>query len=168
MRNTRTKRGFTVVELMLALAIGAMLLAAVAAAFNASAKNYHENEAIFKTINNARQALLRMTNQLRTAEGVDPNSPVNECTFLTSASEDITYQYRSADKKLYLITSSDGKEYVLCENVAAMTFDKTTEVVDDEGTLVLVCKSVQIYMTVEYGDLQRTVSSAVVIRRNLN
>ncbi|MHC4116888.1 MAG: PulJ/GspJ family protein [Planctomycetota bacterium] len=166
MRNSRTKRGFTVVELMLALAIGAMLLAAVATAFNASAKNYHENEEIFKTINNARQALLRMTNQLRTAEGVDPNSPVNECSFLTSALEDITYQYRSTDKKLYLITKSDGKEYVLCDNVVAMTFNKTTEL-NDDGTL-WVCKSVQIYMTVEYGDLQRAVSSSVVIRRNLN
>ncbi len=165
MRNTRNKRGFTIVELLLALAIGAMLLVAVAAAFNASAMNYQENEAIFNTINTARQALLRMTSQLRTSEGVDPNSPAKECSFYTSAGEDITYQYRSADKKLYLITNSDGQEYVLCDNVADMTFDSTSEV-NDEG--LLVCKSVQIFITVEYGNLQRTVSSAVVIRRNLN
>jgi prepilin-type N-terminal cleavage/methylation domain-containing protein len=157
MRNIKNKRGFTIVELLMALAIGAMLLVAVAAAFNASAKNYQENEAIFKTINTARQALLRMTSQLRTSEGVDvdPNLPVNECSFLTSAGEDITYQYRSADKKLYLITKSDGQEYVLCDNVAAMTFNKTTELVEnDDGTLELVCKRVQISITVVHGDLQ--------------
>ena len=44
MRNTIYKRGFTIVELLLALAIGAMLLVAVAVAFNASAMNYQENE----------------------------------------------------------------------------------------------------------------------------
>jgi prepilin-type N-terminal cleavage/methylation domain-containing protein len=163
MRNSRyKKRGFTIVELLLALAIGAMLLVAVAVAFNASAMNYEENEAIFKTISSARQALLRMTSQLRTAIGVDPNSPANECSFFTSAAEDITYQYRSADKKLYLITNSDGQEYVLCDNVVAMTFDRT--LTDD----LLNCKSVQISMTVAHGDTQRTVSTAAVIRRNLN
>ena len=168
MRNTRyKKRGFTIVELLLALAIGAMLMVAVAVAFNASAINYEENEAIFKTISSARQALLRMTSQLRTSEGVviDPNSPANECSFLTSAGQDITYQYRSADKKLYLITNSDGMEYVLCDNVAAMTFTRTSAVNDDG---FLVCKSVQISMTVAHGDTQRTVSTAAVIRRNLN
>jgi len=158
MRNTTYKRGFTIVELLLALAIGAMLLVAVAVAFNASAMNYQENEAIFKTINAARQALLRMTSQLRTATIVDLTSPINECSFFTSAGVDITYQFRIADKKLYLITG--GQEYVLCDNVAATTFTLT-----DDG---LDCKSVQISMTVEHGNVQRTVSAAAVIRRNLN
>ena len=161
MRNTRHKTGFTIVELLLALAISAMLLAAVAVAFNASAINYQENEDIFNTINAARQALLRMTSQLRTATAVDPNSPVNECNFFTSAAEDITYEYRSDDKKLYLITNSDGQEYVFCDNVVAMSFTKTPT---DNGD----CKSVQISMTVAHGDSQRTVSAAAVIRRNLN
>ena len=35
-------------------------------------------------INAARQALVRMTSQLRTAAAVDPNSPANECTLITS------------------------------------------------------------------------------------
>ena len=166
MRETRYKTGFTVVELLLAIAIAGMLLAAVAVAFNASAANYRENEEIFKTINTARQALSRMTSQLRTAEAVDETAPANECTLITAGGENITYRYDGAQNTLFLITNDDltDSDYVLCENVTAMTCTKTA-VVEDGLTKV---KSVQISITVTSGDAQRTVSTAAVIRRNLN
>jgi prepilin-type N-terminal cleavage/methylation domain-containing protein len=160
MKNNRCQTGFTIIELLLVLAISGVLLAAVAVAFNASVINYRENEDIFKTINNARQALCRITSQLRTANAVDPCAPDNECSFFAADNSHITYEYRSADNKLYLITNSDDQEYVLCENVISMSFDKTET---DDGD----CKSVQISMTVQSGDMQRTLSAAVVIRKNL-
>jgi len=73
-------------------------------------------------MNSARQALTRMTNQLRTASSVQPVvSPSNQCSFFTgdTPAQDLTYEFRSADNKLYLITNSDGSEYVLCDNVTA-------------------------------------------------
>jgi len=164
MKNAKYKTGFTVAELLIALAISAMLLVAVATAFNASATNYQENEAIFKTINNARQALFRMTSQLRTASAVDSTAPSNECSFITAAGEDITYQFRSTENKLYLITNSDAQEYVLCDNVTSMTFTKTSVIVDT----VIIVKNVQISMTVVSGNVQKTISAAAAIRRNLN
>lgn len=160
-RHTKYETGFTIAELLLVLAISGILLAAVAVAFNASIINYRENEDIFKAINSARQALFRITSQLRTGHHVDPNALSNECSFFTADEEDVTYQYRSADNKLYLITNSDGQEYVLCENVTSMSFIKS---LTDDG---LDCKSVQISMTVQSGNVQRTVSAAAVIRRNL-
>jgi prepilin-type N-terminal cleavage/methylation domain-containing protein len=162
MKNSKYKTGFTIAELLIALAISAMLLVAVAVAFNASAVNYQENEDIFRTINNARQALFRMTSQLRTADAVNPAAPNNECSFFTAAGENITYQFRNAENKLYLITNIDSNEYVLCDNVTAMTFTKT---LTDDG---LDCKSVQISMTVASGNVQKTISAAAAIRRNLN
>jgi len=162
MKNTKYKAGFTIAELLLALAISAMLLVAVAVAFNASATNYRENEDIFRVMNSARQALFRITSQLRTACPVDPDAPINECSFWTSAGENLTYEFRNADNKLYLITNADSNEYVLCDNVTAMTFTKTPT---DDG---LDCKSVQISITVVSGDVQRKISSAAAIRRNLN
>ncbi len=161
MKNTKHNSGFTVAELLLALAISAMLLVAVAVAFNASATNYRENEDIFRVTNSARQALFRITSQLRTADAVDPNAPNNECSFITAAGEDITYQFRIAENKLYLITNIDSNEYVLCDNVTAMTFTKTPT---DDG---LGCKSVQISITVVSGDVQKKISAAASIRRNL-
>ena len=166
MQNSRCKTGFTIVEVLLALAIAGILLAAVATAFNASAINFRENEEIFRVVNNARQALCRMTSQIRTADAVDPNAPSNECSFITAAGEDLTYRYNSGDKKLYLITNDDlsDPDYILCDNVSALTCTKNS-VLEDSTIKV---KSVQISMTVGYGDLKRTVSTAAVVRRNLN
>jgi hypothetical protein len=140
------------------------LLTAIAFAFQSSIVNYTENEDIFKTINSARQALCRITTQLRTADAVDPNAPANQCTFITPDSESISYDYRNADNKLYLITNGDGNEYLLCENVTAMTFTKNaiTE------NMITKVKSVQISMTVVNGNIEQTISAASVIRRNLN
>ncbi len=156
--------GFTIVELLLALAIASILLATIATAFNASIINYRENEDIFHVINSARQSLFRITSQLRTADAVEPSAPVNECTLITAAGDDITYQYNNGDNKLYLITNDDlsDPDYVLCDNVTAMTFTKTPT---DDGT---DCKSVQISITVTRGNVERKISAAAAIRRNLS
>lgn len=158
--------GFTVVELLLALAIASILLATVATAFNASIINYRQNEDIFKVINSARQSLFRLTSQLRTADAVDPTSPANECTLITAGGDDITYRYNNADNKLYLITNDDlsDPDYVLCDNVTAMTFTKDTVIIES----IEKVRSVQVSITVARGNVERKISAAAVIRRNLS
>jgi prepilin-type N-terminal cleavage/methylation domain-containing protein len=164
--------GFTIVECLIGLAISAILLAAVAAAFSASLTNYRENERMYQTINSARQALMRMTSQLRTAGyqvspvlfvAVDASLPLvsDHCNFYTATGENLSYIYSSTDKKLYLRTNSNNQQYTLCDNVVAASFVKT---LTDDGT---DCKSVQISLTVENGGFRRTLSAAAVIRRNL-
>ncbi|HLB74266.1 MAG TPA: hypothetical protein VJJ98_09630, partial [Sedimentisphaerales bacterium] len=155
-----------IVELLISLAITAMLLAAVAVAFNASVINYRENEEIYRAINGARQALFRITSQLRTAIAVDPNAAANECTLITADSEDLTYRYDGTAKALYLVTNGDptDPDYKLCENVKTVTFTKDIVVED----AVIKVRSVQIAMTVTAGDTEEKVSAAAVIRRNLD
>ncbi len=178
MQNTRYKKrdtpqdtlrwkyetGFTIVELLLALAIASILLAAVATAFNASIINYRENEDIFKAINSARGALFRITSQLRDANSVNPDSPDNECALETADGDFVTYQYNNVDNKLYLIDGSPGSPYVLCDNVTAMTFTKDTVFIES----IEKVRSVQISITVTRGNIQRKISAAAVIRRNLS
>jgi prepilin-type N-terminal cleavage/methylation domain-containing protein len=159
--NSTFIRGFTIAECLIGLAISAILLAAVAAAFSASLNNYRENERMYETINSARQALTRMTSQLRTGHAVQTIEPNTQCSFRTAANEDITYLFRSADRKLYLRMNATGREYVLCSNVTNATFGRTLT----DGALD--CKSVQIALTVENGGLQRTLSAAAVLRQNL-
>jgi len=112
--------------------------------------------------NKARQALFRMTTQIRTGL-VDPNDVSSEdrCKLLCADGSEITYRYDSADNKLYFHVHDTGTDYVLCDNVAAMTFKK------DNNTPTGDVKSVQISITVVSGDIVQTVSSAAVIRRNL-
>jgi prepilin-type N-terminal cleavage/methylation domain-containing protein len=168
MNKAKLKYGFGIVELLVALAITAILLVAVAVAFNASVMNYTENEDIFKAVNSARQASYRITTQLRTANAVEPNEPANRCSFVTAGGEDLTFRFDPGENRLYLITNDDSSDidYVLCDNVTAMSFTKATGVDPDSGFIFV--KSVQLSMTVEVGDTHRTVNSAVVIRRNLN
>ncbi len=157
--------GFTIVEMLIALAITSMLMVTMGFAFKAASMNYRVNEDIFKAYNSARQALIRITTQIRTAEAADPESPDNECSLITAEREDITYRYDNSDKKLYLITNDDltDPDYVLCDNVSAMTFEKVTFLEDAQAKV----RSFNVSMTVERGGAKPTISAAAVIRRNL-
>ena len=154
--------GFTMVELLLAFAITALLVTAAAVAFNASVMNYKENEDIFRATNGARQALSRITSQLRTGL-VDPNtiSDPNRCTLLCADGSTVTYRYDPNDNTLYQLNHGTGIENVLCEDVTAMSFEKSSD------TLTGDVKSVQISMTVECNNIHRTVAAAAVIRKVL-
>ena len=163
----KSNAGFTIVEMLLSLVILGMVLAAVALAFNASATNYSENEAMFKAMNTARQALLRITTEIRTAQDValmpsatDPDS--SQCSMHTSDGSDITYRYNSGDNTLYLDDNDASSSYVMCENVTAMTFERTT--VPDEPSEI---RSVRISITVAADGLSQTLATAAVVRRNL-
>jgi prepilin-type N-terminal cleavage/methylation domain-containing protein len=172
-RATRTKAaGFTLIEIMIALALLAMLMAAVGAAVHASMTNYRENEEMFRAMSTARQALMRITTDLRTASEVSSLDPAGQCTIDLdgdaehngTANWDITYQFDSAANTLNFIQyNADGTVYasnVLCRNVTGMTFTRTPATGDS-------ARSVRISMTVTAGDHAQTVSTAAVIRRNL-
>src|SRR5512134_2510895 len=95
-KNHTFVRGFTIIECLIGLAISAILLAAVAVAFNASIINYRENEDMFWSVNNARQALARMTSEVRTGyfnPNINPvqlTEPNTQCSFFTASDEDTT------------------------------------------------------------------------------
>ncbi len=166
-RKSKSNLGFTLVEVLLSLAILGMLLAAVAMAFNASAINYSENEAMFKAMNTARQALLRITTEIRTAQSValigggdDPDN--TQCSMITADSRNVTYRYDSSDNTLYLDDNTTSSNYVLCTNVTAMTFDRAT--VPDDPTAI---RNVQISITVSVDTFSQTLATAAVVRKNL-
>ena len=160
----KSNGGFTIIEMLVSLAILALLMSAVATAFYASAINHRENEDIFRAVHTARQALFRITMELRTATAVKHDDPANECSMVTAAGSNITYRYNSGDNTLYLITNDDtaDADYVFCDNVTAMSFVRTF----DTGDPTMV-KNVQINMTVSSGNVSQTVATAAVVRRNM-
>ncbi len=156
--------GFTIVECLVGLAISAVLLTAVAAAFNASLINYRENEEMFRSMNNARQALTRMTNEIRPAGYYDGDiwygmgyaAPGPSCGLYLADHTFIRYEFRPAEKKLYLVKG--GTSYLLCSNVQNAVFTTVSENAID-------AKSVIITLTVREGRYERTLSAAAVLRR---
>jgi prepilin-type N-terminal cleavage/methylation domain-containing protein len=173
MRDIRCKcGGFTLIEILVSLVLLGMLMTAVGVAVQASMTNYRENEDMFRAISTGRQALMRITTDLRTASKVSSSDPAGQCTIdLDGAPDedeavadwDIAYQLDDAADTLYLVIDPDGasKSHVLCRNVTALTFTRTP-------AADAVAISVRISMTVTVGDHSQTVSSAAVIRRNLN
>lgn len=165
MCRTKTFRcGFTVVEILMALMILGMLMAAMAAAFSASVANFKVNEDAFKLTNSARQALGRITTELRTASAVAVSEASSQCSLITSGSQVITYKFDSSDNTLYLVTPFNifDDDYILCENVAAMTFVKAVDPFD-AGKV----RNVQISMTLSSDNITKSISTAVVLRRNM-
>lgn len=168
-KKVRARFGFTLVEVMLSLIIMGIMLAAAAVAIHAAAINFTVNEDLTRAMNTARQALLRITTDLRTAQGVavigagaGEDADNSQCSLITSGGDDITYRYDSGNSTLYLVENLTGTEYVLCENVAAITFDRAS-VPGNPSTI----RNVQISITVTINDISQTLATAAVIRRNL-
>jgi len=169
MAQKNKKYGFTIAEMLVALAVMAMLLTAVAVAFNASAINYNENKDMFNAINMGRQAMLRMTSQLRTAEAVSMwsnESFTDRCSF-TPADSNLPFssQFRfyntahSTHPANTVCINSGGNHYLLCDHVTSMTFTRSPTT----GTV----KSVQMSMTITVGNSSQAITSAVVLRKTL-
>jgi prepilin-type N-terminal cleavage/methylation domain-containing protein len=156
------RKAFTLVEVLASIAILAMLAAAVAVAMEASINSYQENQDISKAMNTARQALLRMITQIRTAQAVNTTDPSNQCSLITNDGKDITYRYDSAAKTLYIDYNSTGTSHKLCENVISLNFTRAAK--PDDATRI---RNVQIVLEVEVDNAVRKLASAAVLRKNL-
>ncbi|MHC4782690.1 MAG: PulJ/GspJ family protein [Planctomycetota bacterium] len=182
------KSGFTMVEVLISLTILATLMAAVAFAFDASVTNFQQNKGIYETVNRGRQALLRITNDLRTASEValiDPPGPTltqdpdnSQIGLLT---KDGFMWYIHADKypegtpdgikdTLCLEKDGDPELYTLCGNVTEVAFDRREELVDLGGTVgnIWLVRDVRITLTVtdETGKISKKLAAATLIRKN--
>ncbi|MCP4454462.1 MAG: prepilin-type N-terminal cleavage/methylation domain-containing protein, partial [Planctomycetes bacterium] len=93
MKRLEHNQGFTLVELLMALAISSLLLSGLGVAFNASMTSYSVNTDTYEGLNNARLALARMVSELRTGYLVDSSASSSQCNFFNASSQDIGYDY---------------------------------------------------------------------------
>jgi hypothetical protein len=135
---------------------------------------------MFKNINTARQCLLRITGDIRTAQGValigaGAGEDVDDkrCSLVRADGTNVTYHYNTStalsynsalqDDTLYLIVNAGpgAGSYVLCENVGEMTFLRSVAGID--------VRNVQISIAVSNDDqsLTQKLNTAAVVRRNL-
>jgi prepilin-type N-terminal cleavage/methylation domain-containing protein len=159
----KTRRGFTIAELLISLMILGLLMTGLAVAFNASVLNYHTNKDLFEAMNSGRQALLRITNDLRSAI-VNHDEPANQCSMVTSDGRDITYRYDSSQGTLFLDVNSGANAgtYALCNNVTSMSFQRATRTDD-----ITAVRNVRILMTVTVGETSQNLAAGAVVRKNL-
>jgi prepilin-type N-terminal cleavage/methylation domain-containing protein len=180
----KQKTGFTIVEVMVSLVILAMLMTAVAFAFDAAVTNYQQNQGIYQTVNRARQALLRITNDLRTAQDIpliseEVNTQVsfgNDTDGDGVYEEDVTYRFDNSTSPgiLYYDDNLTGNSYVLCDNVVSAAFNKTEHEIERDngagGTVTLTAvRDVRIVLTLtdDAGQVNQTLAAATLIRKNM-
>jgi prepilin-type N-terminal cleavage/methylation domain-containing protein len=184
MKRTALKNsGFTMVEALMALTILAILMTAIAFAFDATVTNYHENESIYKTVNIARQALVRITNDLRTADDLrlSTEEANTQVSFIKDTNGDgtydknVTYRFDNSTTPgvLYYDDNISASSYVLCNNVAAATFDRTDHQIDRDNGLggvdtIWAVRDVRIVLTVtdENGEHPQKLAAATLVRKN--
>ena len=132
--------GFTLIELIVAMGIGLVVMAAVTTTFMAQARFYNAQEHINAMQQNARAALDVMTRELKMA-GYKPNGGAfdgvtygttqlliqadldSSGTISTSstANEQITYAYDSSNNQITR-KQGTGTAEVLADNITAFTF----------------------------------------------
>jgi len=168
------------VEVLISLTILATLMAAVAFAFDAAVTNYQTNKGIYETVNTGRQALLRMTNDLRTAsivalEADDSPDQNTKISLINNNGDNITYRFDNTDNTLYYDDNSTTPPtpYTLCKNVTAGTFNRTEHTIDRDNGLggtepVQAIRDVRIVLTVtdDAGDISQTLAAATLVRKN--
>jgi len=168
-QNPRT--GFTLVEILIALAIMAGLLASVAAVVHASMLNYKENDTLTAITQNARSILNRMMREIRTAEAV--STGFSRVTIIPpddgSGIQRIEYEYDGGTQFIYRQTiAGHTTSHVLMDNSAGkvrllyMVVQSQQETVDD----VTYTKTVTVTMKLRADNQDITIRASASPRRN--
>lgn len=133
-RRMRRRRGFNLVELLIALSITAMLLTATMVALDASFMAYQTTTEQASTQTIGRMVMHRMLTMIRSGEefGPFPASPLDrvvESDFieirLVEGGDVVTLEWREDDEALYYIIGAE--EHLLLEGVLAVTDPDTGE-----------------------------------------
>lgn len=131
--NLTRRRGFTLVEVLIAISIMAVLLLATSAALKASVDSFSANQASADTLVRARMTLSRIAQQIRSGTDHLPVTVSKQTSFLAGstvtdtgmslindAGEEITFQYDTATTSLK-VTVDGGTARTLASNVASFT-----------------------------------------------
>ncbi len=165
MKARARKNGFTLIEVLMAMMIMALIMTSVGAAFRASLASYDANDKFTTATQVARVAIMRITREVRTAADIDSTAttltitPPNEGAGLTKI------VYEADSNALYCRRTVDGTEttYVLVggeDGTSLETFSVLRE--DDlEGNPI----SITIRMEVAAGGESFSATSSATIRK---
>jgi len=169
----RRCRGLSLVEILISLAITALLLIATATAFNAALNSYKANHDLAMVSISARNSLHQMCSLMRSAWNdpdvatIDVSSDGTECSFTDASDRDITYRYVADQKQMQINLDGAADWYVLMENVEPIEegehiFDSNPPLAGDFALGTVGC--LEIRFKISHDEVSRPVSMAVVPR----
>lgn len=151
------RRGLSFPEVMISLAITAMLLVGVASAFVASSSAINQNDEFFRATQAARVSINQISNEIRRAAVVQVSTTqidVQRPDEDLSAANEIyrRFAYDSVNKKLTLQIYYAGGVvsplYTLARNVAATAFGPADTGQDSTGATVVTRVPMSVTVTV--------------------
>lgn len=170
MRSKAKHSGFTVAEMLVALVISAMLLAAVAVALHAWLFSYEQNEQLAAVTQTARAVLNRMTREIRTAQAIDYSGGLLTILPPDDGSGISQMKYENTGSELIYSVTKDGDEssYDLVadtDDVQVSSFSITQETgQDSEG--YDCCKSLTIQIVLQVDGKEMPYTATARPRRN--
>ena len=143
-RNKSGRRGLSLPEVLISLAITALLLTAIAGAFAASASAIEINDRYFRASQAARVSMEQLCSLLRRATAFDVGDGAYGNASSYSASKisimyldlvdgtqkSAVYQYDATNKVLQLVVGTNT--YPLAHNISGVTF--TSDLIPDPGS----------------------------------
>lgn len=164
--------GLTVLEMMIALALIGMLLAAVAVAMQAVSLGYAENRKIAEVTQTARVVLHRMMKEVRTAEAVASSAASVSIIPPDNAEGIEMLEYELLDGTLYYHRSVNGVESSVAliaadgdVQVTRFEISRQTAVDDDQ---VEYTQTLTVRLGLKVGANAFEVTSSVCPRRNIS
>lgn len=155
-RGRALRRGLSLVELMISLAISVMLLTAVAAAFHSTTTAIEVNDRFFRASQTARIAMTQMTAAVRQSDSCQVGTSaqqsgdaVNGATnldIITPAGRIYSYVYAPTDRELRVVLQEATGEVtrVLARNVVSCSFDSKLDLTPKRTVRVNMTLVVQV------------------------
>lgn len=171
--NRRRCAGLSLVEILIALSIAALLLGATAIAFDAALSSYKANHDMAMASMGMRNCLYQMSSMIRSAwndpdyDIIDVSTDGNEIAFVDASGRDIIYQYDPVSRQLKVNIDASAQWYILLDSVYPVSDgDKIFTATDpDFGSFpagTVGCVEIR-FKRIE-GDATRGVSTSVVPR----
>jgi len=157
MKTSTRRAGLSLVEVMIAVAISALLLVAVAGAFHATSDAIEVNDEFTRASQAARISMNQITSEVRRCKSGIVGGSSLELT--TATDERRVYAYDATTKQLTMTLPDNvpPTTYTLARNVASATFS-----MDADG------RTISLTMTVKIGTNQIKLSGSGMPRRTIS
>lgn len=151
-RNWNSQQGFSMVEVMVASAIGTFILAGVLAAYIMSAKSFRAIANYWEIHSEGRYAIERFASDMRGVTSITSFSsngtlvvkiPISAYYTTTSSNKTVTYTY--SNSALRRTDSSTGKTSMLATNIYQLQF-RLYDRIGSNTTVLSVAKGIQLEM----------------------
>ena len=169
----RRRAGMSIVEILIAMSIAALLLVATAFAFDAALDSYKENYDLNVASVSSRNGLYQMCTTIRSAWNdpnaatIDINETGTQCSLVDANGRNIIYRYDSQTNQLQVNLNGTNDWYVMVDNVSPIAQGKEIFLAidpDDTSFPAGTVGKVIVRFKVQSEQISQPVSASVVPR----